>query len=94
MRRHKKQITKTRLRNSLSPLGYFIEHLVGMFEKLPRENNLDHKSSRLSTRWLEAQPVITCKQSTPDRRIDKGYSWHLGPIQWLSRILSTELPRA
>jgi hypothetical protein len=33
---------KTRLKNSLSPLRHFTEHLVGVFEKLLRENNLDH----------------------------------------------------
>jgi hypothetical protein len=54
--------SKTRSRNSLSPLGHFTEHLVGVFEKLLRENKLDHKSSRLSTRSLETQPAITCKQ--------------------------------
>jgi hypothetical protein len=37
---------------------------VGVFEKLLWENTLDHKTSRLSTRWLETQPAITCKQST------------------------------
>jgi hypothetical protein len=55
---------KTRSRNNLSPLGHFIEHLVDVFEKLLQENNLDHKSLRLSTRWLETQPSITCKPST------------------------------
>jgi hypothetical protein len=29
-----------------------------MFEKLLRENNLDHKSSRLSIRWLKSTPGI------------------------------------
>jgi hypothetical protein len=32
-------------KNSLSPLSHFTEQLVGVFEKLPRENDLDHKSS-------------------------------------------------
>jgi hypothetical protein len=32
-------------KNSLSPLRHFTEHLVGVFRKLPRENDLDHKSS-------------------------------------------------
>jgi hypothetical protein len=31
---------------------------VSVFEKLLRENNLDHKSSRLSTRWLNSTPGI------------------------------------
>jgi hypothetical protein len=39
--------------NSLSPLGHFTEHLVGVFEKLPPENNLDHESSSLLTRQLK-----------------------------------------
>jgi hypothetical protein len=51
-------MTKTRLKNSLSPLGHFTEHLVGVFGKLPRENDLDHKSSRLSIRWLNSTPGI------------------------------------
>jgi hypothetical protein len=44
--------------NSLSPLGHFTEHLVGVFEKLPPENNLDHESSSFSIRWLNSTPVI------------------------------------
>jgi hypothetical protein len=31
---------------------------VDVFEKLLRENNLDHKSSRLSIRWLNSTPRI------------------------------------
>jgi hypothetical protein len=48
--------TKTRLKNNLSPLRHFTEHLVGVFGKLPRENDLDHKSLRLSIRWLNSTP--------------------------------------
>jgi hypothetical protein len=44
--------------NSLSPLRHFTEHLVGVFEKLSPENNLDHESSSLSIRWLNSTPVI------------------------------------
>jgi hypothetical protein len=29
---------------------------VGVFEKLPWENNLDHKFSRLLIRWLNSTP--------------------------------------
>jgi hypothetical protein len=42
IRPHKRSTTRTRLKNSLSPLRYFTEHLVGVFGKLPWENNLDH----------------------------------------------------
>jgi hypothetical protein len=53
--------------NSLSPLGYFTEHLVGVFEKLPPENNLDHETSSLSIRWLNSAPVIqSCNKPQPD----------------------------
>jgi hypothetical protein len=45
-------------KNSLSPLRHFTEHLVGVFEKLPRENDLDRESSRLSIRWVNATPEI------------------------------------
>jgi hypothetical protein len=31
---------------------------VGVFRKLPRENDLDYKSSRLSIRWLNSTPGI------------------------------------
>jgi hypothetical protein len=47
---------KTRLKTSLSPLRHFTKHLVSVFGKLPRENDLDHKSSRLSIRWLNGTP--------------------------------------
>jgi hypothetical protein len=43
MRPHKRLTTKTQLKNSLSPLRHFTEHLVCVFGKLPWENNLDHK---------------------------------------------------
>jgi hypothetical protein len=49
--------------NSLSPLEHFTEYLEGVFKKLPPENNLDHKFSRLLTRWLVTHPAITCKNS-------------------------------
>jgi hypothetical protein len=45
-------------KNSLYPLSQFTEHLVGVFGKLPLENDLDHKSSRLSIRWLNSTPGI------------------------------------
>jgi hypothetical protein len=34
-----------------------------VFEKLPPENNLDYKFSRLSIRWLSSTPGITLQQS-------------------------------
>jgi hypothetical protein len=37
--------TKINLKNSLYPLIYFTEHLVGVLSKLPQKNNLDHESS-------------------------------------------------
>jgi hypothetical protein len=50
--------TKIDSKNSLYPLSHFTEHLVSVFGKLPRENNLDYKSSRLSIRWLNSTPEI------------------------------------
>jgi hypothetical protein len=50
--------TRTRLKNSLSPLRHFTEHLVDVFGKLPLENNSDHNSSRLSIRHLKSTPGI------------------------------------
>jgi hypothetical protein len=35
--------------------------MVGVFEELLQENNLEHKSSRLSIRWLETHLANTCK---------------------------------
>jgi hypothetical protein len=57
-RPHKRSTTKTRLKNSLSPLRHFTEHLVGVFEKLPWENDLDRESSRLLIRRVNATPEI------------------------------------
>jgi hypothetical protein len=61
--------TKTRLKNSLSPLRHFTKQLVGVFGKLPWENDLDHKSSRLSIRWLNTtsgeSPATIHTQGTP-----------------------------
>jgi hypothetical protein len=51
-------MTKIDSKNSLSPLRHFTEHLVDVFEKLPRENDLDHESSGLSIRWLNSIPGI------------------------------------
>jgi hypothetical protein len=44
--------------NNLSLLGHFTEHLVGVFEKLSPENNLDNETSSLSIWWLNSAPVI------------------------------------
>jgi hypothetical protein len=49
---------KIESKNSLYPLSHFTEHLMGVFGKLPRENDLDHKSSRLLIRWLNSTPGI------------------------------------
>jgi hypothetical protein len=55
--------TKINSKNSLSPLRHFTEHLVSVFGKLPRENDLDHESPRLLIRWLKGttgfQPATT-----------------------------------
>jgi hypothetical protein len=55
--------TKIDLKNSLYLLSHFIEQLVDMFRKLPRENDLDHESSRLLIWWLKGttgiQPTTT-----------------------------------
>jgi hypothetical protein len=44
---------KNSTQNSLSPLEHFTEHLVGVFEKLLRENELDHEISRLLIQQLK-----------------------------------------
>jgi hypothetical protein len=56
VRPHERSTTKTQLKNSLSALRHFTEHLVDVFRKLPWKNNLDHKSSRLSIQWLNSTP--------------------------------------
>jgi hypothetical protein len=53
VRPHEISTTKINSKNSLSPLRYFTEYLVDVFRKLPRKNDLDHKSSRLLIRWLK-----------------------------------------
>jgi hypothetical protein len=35
--------------------------MVSVFEELLQENNLEHKSLRLSIRWLETHLANTCK---------------------------------
>jgi hypothetical protein len=50
--------TKFDSKNSLYPLSHFTEHLVGVFRKLPRENDLDHESSRFLIRWLKSTTGI------------------------------------
>jgi hypothetical protein len=50
--------TKIDSKNSLYPLRYFTEHLVGVFRKLPRENDLDHEFSSLLIRWLKSTTGI------------------------------------
>jgi hypothetical protein len=49
-------MTKINSKNSFSPLRHFTEHVVGVFGKLLRENDLDHKFLRLSIRWLNSTP--------------------------------------
>jgi hypothetical protein len=44
---------KNSAQNSLSPLEHFTERLVGVFEKLLWENELDHEISRLLIRQLK-----------------------------------------
>jgi hypothetical protein len=50
--------TKIDSKNSLYPFRHFIEHLVGVFRKLPRRNNLDDESSRFLIRWLKSTTGI------------------------------------
>jgi hypothetical protein len=56
-------MTKINSKNSLYPFSHFTEHLVDVFKKLPRENDLDHESSRLLIWWLKSttgiQPATT-----------------------------------
>jgi hypothetical protein len=54
-------VTKAQLRNNLSSLGHFIEHLVSIFGKLPWKNNLDHNSRDSRYGGSIAHPAITCK---------------------------------
>jgi hypothetical protein len=51
-------MTKVDSKNNLSPLRHFTEHLVGVFGELPRENDLDHKSSKLLIQWLKSTTRI------------------------------------
>jgi hypothetical protein len=57
---------KIDLRNCLSPLRHFTEHLVGVSEKLPWESNLDHKFTSFLNRQLM---LLTCNhpQATPTK---------------------------
>jgi hypothetical protein len=55
--------TKIDLKNSLYPFRYFTEHLVDVFRKLLRENDLDHESSSLLIRWLKSTTGISLQQS-------------------------------
>jgi hypothetical protein len=55
--------------DSLSPLGHFTEHLEVVYEKLPPENNFDHKFSRLSSRRLgHTQQSLARTQSKKNSR--------------------------
>jgi hypothetical protein len=86
VRPHERSTTKTRLKNSLSPLRHFTEHLVGVFGKLPWKNNLDHKYPRLSIRWLNSTPgkspaIITLKPM----QIDEPVHYSSKTIQQLER---------
>jgi hypothetical protein len=58
MRQHERSTTKINSKSSLSPLRHFTEHLVGVFGKLPRENDLDRESSRLSIWGVNGTPEI------------------------------------
>jgi hypothetical protein len=58
VRRRERSTTEIDSKNSLYPLRHFTEYLVGVLGKLPRENDLDHESSRLSIWWLNSTPGI------------------------------------
>jgi hypothetical protein len=64
-------MTKTWLRNSLSPLRHFTEHLVGVFGKLPRENDLDHKSLRLVNRESGSWTANRKLNTPPARAVNR-----------------------
>jgi hypothetical protein len=65
---------KNSTQKQFSPLRHFTEHLIDVFGKLPRENNLDHKSSRLSIWWLNSTPGI---QPATTHTQEK---WHGGTV--------------
>jgi hypothetical protein len=44
---------KIRSKSSLDPHKHFTEHLVGVFKKSPRKNDMNHESSSLLIRWLK-----------------------------------------
>jgi hypothetical protein len=75
VRPHERSTTKIDSKNSLSPLSHFTEHLVGVFEKLPRKNDLDHEFLRLSIWWLNStpgiQPAITHTREMAQRNCEQ-----------------------
>jgi hypothetical protein len=60
-------------KNSLCPHSHFIEHLVGAFEKSPRESNLNHESSSLLIWWLKNDTRNNLQQSKITHK--KNQSW-------------------
>jgi hypothetical protein len=68
---------------------------VGVFEKLLRENNLDHESSRLSIQWLnstpEIQPATDFSQTETTTRIDH-FVEHLVCTHLNTKNEQSELP--
>jgi hypothetical protein len=68
---------------------------VGVFEKLLRENNLDHESSRLSIQWLNStpgiQPATDFSQSETTTRIDH-FVEHLVCTHLNTKSEQSELP--
>jgi hypothetical protein len=68
---------------------------VGVFEKLLRENNLDHESSRLSIQWLNSapgiQPATDFSQSETTTRIDH-FVEHLVCTHLNTKNEQSELP--
>jgi hypothetical protein len=76
VRLHERLTTKINSKNSLSPLRHFTEQLVGVFGKLPRENDLDHEFSKLLIRWLYStsgtQPATNQSQHKWEKEITPG----------------------
>jgi hypothetical protein len=71
---HVKSMTKINSKNSLYPLRYFTEHMVGVFRKLPQENDLDHESLRLLIRWLKDTTGIQ-PATTHTLEFNQKFSW-------------------
>jgi hypothetical protein len=56
---------RNQLKNSLSPLSHFTEHLMGVFRKLPLKSDLNYKISSLLIQRLKNYTDFSLLQSIP-----------------------------